>query len=159
MHTSRSHLRFTYRSYNLATLVMNIYNSFIDPEFSLDRKTKKQIHKLAWKQWFKNSTNMAIYATGLATSMGIFIFLPDIIDSFLGNHFWYHTVSAFIIYIALLAILFHFMRHFRFAPCVYAELRTRGFDVCPKCGYNLKDLTPEIQTCPECGRQREFLDS
>lgn len=39
---------------------------------------------------------------------------------------------------------------FRLARFVYAELRDRGHDVCPRCGY-LRTGLDESAPCPECG--------
>ncbi len=39
----------------------------------------------------------------------------------------------------------------------YAELRRRGYEVCPGCGYALRGLEPDAERCPECGREREPL--
>lgn len=42
-----------------------------------------------------------------------------------------------------------FVQH-RLPRFVYAELRTRGHDVCPGCGYLRRGLMEE-SACPECG--------
>ncbi len=42
-----------------------------------------------------------------------------------------------------------FVQH-RLPRFVYAELRSRGHDVCPDCGYLRRGLT-DGEACPECG--------
>jgi hypothetical protein len=135
------------------------YGSYIDPTLPLKLNERRLLHKAAWKKWYQNKANCTLYGVGLATSITIFIFLPDIIEGLVGLTHWSVTVTAFTIYLAMLVGLYLIMPHFRFAPCVYAELRKQGFDVCLKCGYWLKDLDNTIKNCPECGNQRIQLNA
>ena len=38
---------------------------------------------------------------------------------------------------------------------VFYFLRRKGFNVCSRCGYWLRELPDDIAKCPECGTQRE----
>ncbi|MCA9274981.1 MAG: hypothetical protein KDA29_03050 [Phycisphaerales bacterium] len=133
---------------------MRWYSSHIDPAIPLDTKARWRLHKAAWSRWYKDPINWVIYAIGLAISLGIFIFLPDIIQYLTGYDSWPILALSLLIYALLLVVLYLIMRATRFAPCVYAELRERGFDVCVSCGYWLRDLDEGVDRCPECGKAR-----
>ena len=136
---------------------MNWPSTFIDPAIPLDRSDRRRVQRDAWKRWMTKRGNLMTYGVGLVTAMMIFMFLPDWIDGIFGYHRWYFTVVAFGVYLGLLASLFLILRRYRFAPCVYAELRGRHFDVCMRCGYWLKGLDDDVAQCPECGATRSGL--
>jgi hypothetical protein len=46
-----------------------------------------------------------------------------------------------------------------YARSIYRSVREFGFDICPQCGYWLRDLGDDVQHCPECGAAREPLAS
>lgn len=48
------------------------------------------------------------------------------------------------------AVLPAWLMQRRVRPFVYVELRRRGHNVCPKCGY-LRTGLEDTQPCPECG--------
>ncbi len=129
-------------------------SSLIDPAIPLDKADRNRVRIGAWRRWMRVPANRVLYGGGLVAALVIFMFLPKGIDRLFGYHRWYFTVTAFVIYLGLLATLFAVMRRYRFAPCVYAELRRWQFDVCPRCGYWLKGLGSEVPDCPECGAAR-----
>ena len=133
---------------------MRWYGSYIDPTIPLNTKARWQLHKAAWSRWYKEPINWVLYAFGLAISLAIFIVFPSIIQSLTGYDAWPIRVLSLLLYALLLVVLYLFMRATRFAPCVYAELRARGFDVCTSCGYWLRDLDNSVDRCPECGNAR-----
>lgn len=133
---------------------MRWYSSHIDPAIPLETRERWHVHKAAWSRWYKDPINWVIYAIGLAISLGVFIFLPDIIQTLTGYDSWPIRILSLILYALLLVILYLIMRATRFAPCVYAELRLRGFEVCTRCGYWLRDLDTTVDRCPECGNAR-----
>lgn len=55
-------------------------------------------------------------------------------------------IASALLYTGTAALVY---RH-RYVRYVYEELRARGHDVCPKCGYFRQGLNPTA-TCPECG--------
>jgi hypothetical protein len=73
-----------------------------------------------------------------AVIRGVWILLP-LYASFMIAHIWY-------------------IQHDR-ALYVRRALRERGFDVCPRCAYDLSALRAETDRCPECGTSRETLAS
>jgi hypothetical protein len=137
---------------------MSWHGIYIDPAIKLERRARWRLHRDAWKLWFKDPLNSTLYGAGLVFSILVFMILPDVMSGLLGNDSWYFSVGALIVYLVLLFVLMLIMRRFRFASCVYAELRKRGFDVCLRCGYLLVDLDDSVGHCPECGCSRTPLD-
>ncbi len=105
----------------------------------------------------RNRINAALYAVGLIVAITMFMFLGDMIDAVFGYHRWYFSVAALVIYVGMLFGLFYLVQRFRYAPCVYAELREMQFNVCPRCGYWLRGLDETVTQCPECGSERRAL--
>lgn len=133
-------------------------SSLIDPAIPLTPAERRQVHRGAWRRWMSKPRHQALYGLCLVLAMSAFIFLPDAIDAIFGYHKWYFTVAALIIYIGLLFLVFAVLRRYRFAPCVYAELRSREINVCSRCGYWLKGLADDVTRCPECGAERRPAD-
>ena len=131
--------------------------SLIDPELDLTPAQRREIGRAAWKRWMSDRTNMAVYGVGLLVALTLFMFVPDLTARWFGGKSYYHSLGGLVIYVVLLFVLFYTLRRFRFAPCVYAELRSRGFDVCHRCGYRLRGLGDDDQRRPECGAQRRPL--
>lgn len=88
---------------------------------------------------------------------------------------WHRHLLAFVVLGGLIALLFVFRRAFMPMPPLpivlvavwlvnavvygpdrarrtYQELRERGFDVCPECGFWLRGAASDV--CPECGTAR-----
>ncbi len=107
----------------------------------------------------RNPIHVALYAGGLGAAILGFLFLPDFIEPMFGRHRWYFTLIWFVLYIAAVATVFVVLRKVGFAPCVYAELRKRGYNVCARCGYLLDGLPDGSTTCPECGTSQRPLSS
>jgi len=133
---------------------MRWYSSYIDQNIPLDTRQRRKLHKHAWSRWYKSPANCTIYGVGLAFSLMVFMFLPDIVEAVFGYDTWPIRVGSLGVYLVLLITLYLIMRHIRFAPCVFRELREDGYDVCLRCGYLLRGLGEDIETCPECGSQR-----
>jgi predicted RNA-binding Zn-ribbon protein involved in translation (DUF1610 family) len=133
---------------------MRWYSSYIDQNIPLDTRQRRKLHKRAWSRWYKSPANCTIYGVGLALSLAIFMFLPDVVESVFGYDTWPVRIGSLGVYLTLIGILYLIMRHIRFAPCVFRELRDEGFDVCMRCGYWLRDLDESIMRCPECGQVR-----
>ncbi|MCK6476031.1 MAG: hypothetical protein L6Q35_04285 [Phycisphaerales bacterium] len=130
----------------------------IDPALELSRSDRRLILRAAWRRWFRRPIHAALYAAGLIVLMLTFMFLPGLFEAALGGHRWYLTLIWFGLYLVGLFGVLWALRQWEFAPCVYAELRARGHEVCPGCGYVLTGLQPASQrTCPECGATGEAL--
>jgi ssDNA-binding Zn-finger/Zn-ribbon topoisomerase 1 len=129
---------------------MRLFSPYIDPALGIDKKTRRSIQRAAWRRWNENPLNGLTFGFALATPILVMPTLhhnPNLIPSLNSFPFYLLLITAFIYGLSITFIL----RRFRFAPCIYAELRTRGFDVCPKCGYWLRDLDATVVQCPECG--------
>lgn len=140
-------------------LIDHFTGLWIDHAMPLDKRDRRRVFRLAQKQWFKNGLNCTIYGLGLGISMMVFFFLPRTLESILGSHTWYITMIAFVVYLGMLAVVIYITMRFRFSPCIFAQLRIKGFDVCPRCGYWLKDLDKNILNCPECGTHRTPMNN
>jgi len=131
--------------------------SLIDSDLDLTPAERREIGRAAWKRWMSDRTNMSIYGVGTGTALMLFMFVPDVAAEWFGGKSYYYSVGGLAFYIALLGVLFYLLRRFRFASCIYAELRARGFDVCHRCGYRLEGLSEDDTRCPECGAERRPL--
>lgn len=130
-------------------------SKYIDPTIPIDRNTRKGVGQMAWKQWNRNPINGLTFGLGL--TIPIFMF-PLISGQLIPVQSWTGFPAfllTFVLYVSYLFALVTCMRRWRYAPCVYAELRGHGYEVCTRCGYWLRDLDAGVTRCPECGRERE----
>jgi hypothetical protein len=133
-----------------------LFNLYIDESIPVDRETKRTIRRSAWRLWNRNPVNGLIFGIGLLTPIFVFPWISRQlapVQSWTGIPDFLLTFSLYVVYLLALLIC---MRRWRYAPYVYDELRDRGFDVCLKCGYWLKDLDNTVKNCPECGKERDF---
>ena len=137
--------------------MIKLFSSFVDPAIPLDQATTKEIHRAAWERWQSTPVNMAL----LMAAILVPLMLDDLLFSFIENLFRTSRLNSylisFLIYVPYLFGITWLFRHLRYAPCVFAELRDRGYEVCTKCGYWLRDLDQSIAQCPECGRPSDAM--
>ena len=137
--------------------MIKLFSSFVDPTIPLDHATTKEIHRAAWKRWQSTPATMAL----LMAAIVVPLILDDLLFSFIENLLNTSRLSSYLIsiliFVPYLFGITWLFRHIRYAPCVYAELRARGYDVCPKCGYWLRDLDQSITKCPECAHLRDAI--
>jgi ssDNA-binding Zn-finger/Zn-ribbon topoisomerase 1 len=134
---------------------MRLSPPLIDPALPIDTRTRRKIRRVAWRKWNENPAKGITFGLLAAAPLFLTTLLPPAMRTTqLGIPALAIVAITYIIYICILAQI---LRRFWYAPYVYAELRTRGYDVCPKCGYWLRDLDDDIQRCPECGRTREAI--
>lgn len=134
---------------------MPLHPPLIDPAIPIDARGRRTIRRAAWRRWNENPVKGISF--GLLGSAPIFLsaFLPaGMLKRELSITALVLIGITFAIYLYALSLI---LRRFSYAPCVYAELRARGYDVCPKCGYWLRDLDEATTQCPECGHDREAI--
>lgn len=123
----------------------------IDPQLRLSADERQSVRLAAWSRWMRDPTHLVMYSGGLGAAIVGFLFLPDFIEPLLGGHQSYFTLIWFVLYMAAVSGVIMVMRRIGYAPCLYAELRRRGHNVCARCGYLLTGLPDESIKCPECG--------
>lgn len=126
--------------------------NLIAPEIPLKPRERRAVYAGAFRRWMAGPTNRWLYGGALGACLIIFMVLPQAIDRLFGYHAWYLTVAGFVIYLAVLALAARLLQRWHFAPCVFAELRAQGIDVCSRCGFWLRGLG--AGECPECGDDR-----
>jgi len=130
--------------------------SCIDPGLPIDPQARREMHRAAWRRWNRNPINALIFGIGLVGPIFLFPWISNQyapVQSWTGIPAFLITFLTYTAYIGALSLM---MKRWRYAPLVYAELRERGYDICPKCGYWLRDLDETIAHCPECGRARAY---
>lgn len=135
---------------------MRLFSPYIDPALRIDKKTRRSIQRAAWRRWNENPVNGLVFGFAIAVPILIMPTLhhnPKLIPSLNAIPFFLLLITGLIYGLSIVIVL----RRFRYAPCVYAELRSRGFDICPKCGYALHDLHETTTNCPECGHIRDAI--
>jgi DNA-directed RNA polymerase subunit RPC12/RpoP len=131
---------------------MPLHPSLIDPAIPIDARGRRIIRRAAWRRWNENPVKGISF--GLLGSAPIFLtaFLPaGVVKRELSITALVLIGITFAIYLYALSLI---LRRFSYAPCVFRELREDGYDVCLRCGYWLRGLGEDIETCPECGSQR-----
>lgn len=139
-----------------------IWPEYVNRELTLTRRERKAIHRDAWKLWWTNRSNIALYLTLPAFYLLTVLFASDVAGraaALIGASGPVHRLFRAGAPLALFVICFvvggAVLQRFRFAPCVYRATRQHGHDVCAKCGYWLRGLGADVARCPECGVERE----
>ena len=133
--------------------------SFIDDALPLSNSERRAIVGDAWRLWMKQRLNVVLYTAMIALPNFFTILMPSLWKDYVGYHAWYHTVIGFACYTVTVLGGLILLQRFRFAPCVYEQLRRQGHDVCPRCGYWLRGLDHSVTNCPECGASRMAIES
>lgn len=141
-----------------------IWPDFIDQDLRLTKRERKEIHRDAWRLWWANKWNMALYMTLPAFYLLTIFFASDVggrVATLIGAGGLIQQLFRAGAPVALFVFCFvvggAIMQRSRFAPCVYRATRQRGYDICADCGYWLRGLNDEINRCPECGKAREAV--
>ena len=141
-----------------------VWPEYINRDLPLTKQERKEIHRDAWRLWWANKWNMALYMTLPAFYLLTVFFASDAggrVATLIGAGGWMHRLFRAGAPVALFVICFvvggAILQRSRFAPCVYRATRQRGYDICAKCGYWLRGLSDDIKRCPECGMAREAV--
>lgn len=141
-----------------------IWPEYIYRDLPLAKQERKAIHRYAWKLWWANKRNVALYLTLPAFYLLTVFSASDVggrAATLIGASGLIHKLFRAGAPFALFAICFvvggAILQRSRFAPCVYRATRQHGYEVCAKCGYWLKGLGNDIARCPECGAEREVM--
>ncbi len=139
-----------------------IWPEYLNRDLSPTKQERRVIHHDAWKLWWANRWNIALYLMLPGFYLLTVFFASDVggwVATFLGASGSIHRMFRAGAPVALFGICFvaggAVLQRFRFAPCVYRATRQHGYDVCLKCGYWLRGLGGDVKRCPECGAQRE----
>ncbi|MFG0251378.1 MAG: hypothetical protein ACF8NJ_00730 [Phycisphaerales bacterium JB038] len=139
-----------------------LWPSFVSPELGLDKSQRTQIHRQAWRLWWRDRRNLLLYGAAIgiyllaaflvvkpaAEWVGLSLQLPSFTIKLL------RAGASVLLPIAYFVLLGAVLQRWRFAPCVYRALRQEGHDVCGRCGYLLRGLPADGTCCPECGAKR-----
>jgi ssDNA-binding Zn-finger/Zn-ribbon topoisomerase 1 len=137
---------------------------YVDPELPLSIEQRQRVRvrglfgqydsKRALLSKPANLIVALVPAFGMILGMGVFFLF------FRGSSLfsWLGVAVAVGVQVAVTWFLLAILGKYTWRPIVAAELRTFGYDVCPKCGYWLRGLGEDVRQCPECGAAREALD-
>lgn len=129
-----------------------------DPQLGISKKDQNLILGAASSVWLKKKRNLLLYASVViawAACIALGKYLINQAGTISGPYQILLWIASFIIFILGSHYLIF---HLRFRPNLYQELRNRGHDICPKCGYILIDIPTSTAKCPECGSNRIPLD-
>lgn len=141
-----------------------VWPEYINRELPLSKQQRKAIHRDAWRLWWANKWNVAIYLVLPACYLLLVLVASDVggwVATFLGAsgliHKLFRAAAPVILFLACFVLGGAALRRYRFAPCVYRATREHGHDVCLRCGYWLRGLPEDSSHCPECGTEREAM--
>ncbi len=120
---------------------------YFDRELPLSVDDRKEIRRQAWKLWFANRWNPAIYIVVIAAINVLGDLALRHIRGHIGQMLWWHWLIAAIVFILILLCSIRGLQSWRFAPLARQVVREQGFNICPKCGKRLRDATD----CPRHG--------
>ena len=127
---------------------------FLDRDLPITAKERRSIFREAWGRWLRNWLNFALYSCWFAlfiapTQLPWEDWLPFVTRG--GWMDWLLSLGMpFLLGTPTLLVL----KRLRMAPIVRQVARERGWDICVRCGYWLRDLPETVRRCPECGRAR-----
>lgn len=139
-----------------------IWPDYINRDLSLTKEERKAIHRDAWRLWWANRWNIALYLTLPAFYLLAVFFSTDVggqIATIIGArgliHRLFRAGAPVVLFVLCFVVGGAILQRSRFAPCVYQATRRHGHDVSRKCGYWLRGLGDDIARCPECGTERQ----
>lgn len=125
----------------------------IPAELPLNKWQRKSIAADARHAWLRHRWNGAILFGWMLLNLVIAAFGLGLLRWLHSIRGWPDLSSLFCFAGAFgLWIAFVFWRERTLPRFVYAELRLRGHDVCPGCGYLRRGLA-DADACPECGAE------
>jgi hypothetical protein len=132
-----------------------IWPDYIHRDLPLTKQERKAIYRDAWKLWWGNRWNLALYMAfclaGFLALLNAAEFGGWVAGSMGISGLPLKVCRAATLLMVLLAAAI-FMRavlgRYRFAPCIYQATREHGYDVCAKCGYWLRGLFRRINALP-----------
>ncbi len=135
-----------------------IWPEYINPGLRLDRRQRKKIHRDAWKLWWANKRNIAMYLA-LPAFYLLAVFFASDVGGWLASSIGvggridrlFRASAPVLLFVLCLVAGGAILQRYRFAPCVYRAMREHGYDICVKCGYWLRGLPDDSHRCPECG--------
>lgn len=141
-----------------------VWPDYINPQLPLSKQQRKAIHRNAWRLWWADKWNIAIYLL-LPVSYLLLVFVASDVGgwvaTFLGAsgliYKLFRALAPAILFLGCFVLGGAVLQRYRFAPCVYRAIREHGHDVCLKCGYWLRGLPDDGGQCPECGAEREAM--
>lgn len=125
-----------------------------DPQLGISKKDQNLILGAASSAWLKNKRNLLLYFVvilGWAACIALGKYLINQTGTIPAT---YQTILWILSFILFLLGSHYLIFHLRFNTYLYKELRSRGHDICPKCGYILVDIPLSETNCPECGTPR-----
>jgi len=127
-----------------------------DPALNLDKKQRLKILGQANGKWFKVPCNILLY---FGTVIAVFLITAGVALSLSSIGLSRPLDNTIIIAVVFLLLLttYYIIFNFNYLPHLYQELRNRGHDICPKCGYTHIELPDSKTNCPECGTPRSPL--
>ena len=119
-----------------------VWPEYINRDLPLTKQERKEIHHDAWRLWWANKWNMALYMTLPAFYLLTVFFASHAggrVATLIGAGGWMHRLFRAGDPVALFVICFvvggAILQRSRFPPCVCRTTRQRGYDICAKCGY------------------------
>ena len=127
--------------------------SSIPSHIDLENENVDDIMIGAWKRWARGPKRMLLTVVAALALSGLLVACQVLVMQRIGPLSTLMDVLLTIGWmIAALVFIEFAVRRFGFPPCLYAELRDRGHDLCLRCGYDLTSHPGDEITCPECGR-------
>lgn len=125
----------------------------IPDQLGLSRSEIRAIEFAVSWRWFRSPISLGIFVLIGVIACGGLMMWPAWIPVGYLNSLPYSPVLPVVVMAAcssIIGVSLTLMFRSRLTRLLYAELRKRGHDVCPECGYVRVGLD-EIAPCPECG--------
>ncbi len=143
--------------------VRQLLNS-LDINRSERRVLKRDARRRSTRGPWRSLSRLAYWWIAGSCSFGIAMVVPSVIERFVLNGFSFslEIVLGFPLLLILLWFAWWYFDRWetpQIRPALLQVLVEHGYRICRRCGYNLRDLSEEIDECPECGTyitRREF---
>ena len=139
---------------NLRWLIGN----FTDPQYRIPLKEQMRLSSVAHKRHL--STVRFLLWTLIVIVAPFVLFLGFIFPWIMGSiGINAHSRTYWRVVFVMIFVVFWpwsaFMYRALYIKPIRRAMRESGFDLCIECGYELKQLSPTTDKCPECGAKRE----